>query len=139
MANVVVNMTDVLRLWSYEDRRRKISCLYGTTINSANIRYTAVYEQSLDARSTINYTSDINIDMVDGIIYCDIRTCIFKCLPVFLRDCTLEISPYKLYCKMVALYNVDWEFSLMTRIVKCIREYKNYKLFKIIVKRDVIV
>jgi hypothetical protein len=38
---------------------------------------------------------------------------------------------------MVALYRVDWHFTFLTRIVKRIREYKNYKLFKIVVKREV--
>jgi hypothetical protein len=141
-------VVDVLRLWSYEDRDRKISCLYGTTINNANIKYVCVYEQEINTRyniticarvikSNISCTSDINIDIEGNIIYCDIRKPIFRCLPVFLRDCILEITLYKLYCKMVALYRVDWHFTFLTRIVKRIREYKNYKLFKIVVKREV--
>jgi hypothetical protein len=122
--------------------------VYDTTINSANIKYTCIYEQEINTRhniticarvikSNINCTSDITIDTGDNIIYCDIRRPIFRCLPVFLRDCTLEITPYKLYCKMVALYRVHWDFMFLARIVKRIKGYKDYKLFSINVKREV--
>lgn len=141
-------MGDVLRIWSYEDRNRRISCLYDNTISYANIKYMVVYEQELNTRynvtiiariisSNISYSSDINIDIEGNIIYCDVRKFIFKCLPVFLHDCISEITPYELYCKKVALYSVDWSFTFLTCIVKRIRGYKNHKLFKIIVKREV--
>jgi hypothetical protein len=134
---------DVLRIWSYEDRNRKISCLYNNTMNSGNIKYTCIFGEEKNNRlnitmvarrlqSSISYSSNICVDIGDSITYCDVRQRIFVCLAVFFYDCISEITSYELYCKMIALYRVDWDLSFVTHIIKRIRACKNYKLSKII-------
>ena len=116
-------------------------------MNSANIKYACIFKEEKNNRinitmvarrlqSSISYSSNICVDIGNNIIYCDMRQRIFTCLVVFFYDCISEITPYELYCKMIALYRVDWDLFFVTDIIMCIRACKNYKLFKIIIKRS---
>jgi hypothetical protein len=109
----------VMRLWSYEDRNRELTCIYNDTLNSANIKYVCIYEKeensqiniTLVARrlqTNINHNANICVDIKNNLIYCDMRHRIFTCLVIFFTGCISEITPYELYCKMIALYRVDW-------------------------------
>jgi hypothetical protein len=114
-------------------------------MNSANIKYNSIFKQKTNDRinitmvarrlkSSISYGSNICVDIENHIIYCDMRARIFTCLVEFFYDCISEITPYDLYCKMIALYRVDWDLFFVTDIITCIRTCKNYKLFKISIK-----
>jgi hypothetical protein len=136
---------NVLRVWSYEDRHREISCLYKNTMNSANIKYISIFEREQNNKinitlvayklgCNINWYSNISIDIKNKIIYCDMRARIFACLVVFFNDSILEITPYDLYCKMIVLYRVDWGLAFVAKLLERVRACKNYKLFKITMK-----
>jgi hypothetical protein len=137
----------MLRIWSYEDRNRELTCLYNDTLNSADIKYTCIYEceennqinitmNAHRLRTNIYYNANICVDIGNNIIYCDMRQRIFTCLIRFFNGCISEITPYELYCKMIALYRVDWDLIFVTHIIEHIRQCKNYRLFRIIIKRS---